>query len=149
MALVSEYATKLKPLIKRGDGFIEMIPIAGVDPFSGSYFRHHREGDQFFLPEETSMLGEFYTLHTFGASTIFHPSMEEVIAHIPHALLEDIVGFTLEWAAVVPDPLHSQLLEARMHLGMLTIYGYTDVPVEERPVDLIALPHEIRGEAPE
>ncbi|WP_394999720.1 hypothetical protein [Acinetobacter sp.] len=149
MALVAEYANKLKPWNKRGDTLIEVIPIAGCDPFSGSFLRHYREGDEYIMPDDVIKLDEFYTLHTFVLQSVFHPSMEEVIAQIPRAYLEDIVGFTLEWAAVMPEPLHSQLLAAKMHLGKLTIYGYTDIPVEEKSEDLIAVRDEIEGKVTE
>jgi hypothetical protein len=146
MALVTEYAKKIKPLVETKGVFNEIISVEGCNPFTGSFLWHHRIGDEFFMPEEISMLEQFCTLHTFGAPSMFHPSMEEVIAQIPRKYLEDTVGFTIEWMAVLPTSDHQRLMQAGMHVARLTIYGYADVHAEPTSGELIALPHEVRGE---
>lgn len=107
------HAERITPLAIR-DG--ELVEIDRVDPVDVAYL-----WDPTYLgvAQDMEPVVDIRTFHTYGAPSLFKPSIGEVIRQIPPALLDDIDAFSLSFD---DDTSGAFADSGRLHTATATLY---------------------------
>lgn len=116
-------------------GIYRVLDIKGAHPSRQSFLWNATEGDPWVQPSDVELLTPepLQMYHSYGAPSLFKPSLTEVIAQIPANLRREVRAFCLQPIDV--HTMNRDALNAGYHTSFVTLFGVKEDDVEQVLLD--------------